>query len=98
VSLIFGPHLISAISPGLLDELVVCFQNFELFPVDWISIFQVNFVFVVFGQPQIILVNANGLLVVEQDIDVSFSEFIWDLEMAPAGNFVPGNSWFLDLW
>ena len=44
--------------------------------------------FVGFGQPQVVFVNADGLLVVEQVIDVSFSELIRNLEMAVAENFV----------
>jgi hypothetical protein len=38
------------------------FQNFELISIDWVFIFQVYLVLVVFGQPK---VDADGLLVLE---------------------------------
>jgi hypothetical protein len=41
------------------------FQNFELFSIDWVFVFQVYLVLVVFGQPKVILVDADGLLVLE---------------------------------
>jgi hypothetical protein len=53
--------------------------DFELFMIDVFIVFEVNLVLVVFGQPEVILVDADGLLVFEQDIDISFPEFVWHL-------------------
>jgi hypothetical protein len=41
------------------------FQNFELFAINGFFIFQMDFVLVVFGQSEIVFVNADGLLVLE---------------------------------
>jgi hypothetical protein len=51
----------------------------ELFPVYWILVFEMNFMFVVLGQVQVIFVQANGFLMLEQDVDVLLSEFVWNL-------------------
>jgi hypothetical protein len=47
---IFGPLLVLAILPGFVDELVMSFWNFELFPVNRILVFEMNPVFVISGQ------------------------------------------------
>jgi len=49
-----------------------------------------NIMFVVLGQPQVILVQADGFLIFEQYVDVFFSEFIWNLQVATSCNFVSG--------
>jgi len=46
-------------------------------------------VLVVFGQSQVIFVQADGVLVLEKDVQVSILEFFQDLESAPFGYFVP---------
>jgi len=65
----------------------MCPWNFKVFPVHWIIIFEMDFVFVVSGQPQVIPVDADGLLVFEQNVDILLTKFIRDLEMVAMGNF-----------
>ncbi len=45
-----------------------------------------DFVFVVSGQPQVILVDADGLLLLVEEVQVFSFEFIRYLEMAPSGD------------
>ncbi len=45
-----------------------------------------DFVFVVSGQPQVILVDADGLLVLVEEVQISSFEFIRYLEIAPSGD------------
>ncbi len=61
---------------------MVSLWDFQLFPVYWILIFQTDFVLVVFGQSQVVLVNADGLLVSVEEVLILGLEFIRDLEMA----------------
>ncbi len=49
-----------------------------------------DFVLVVFGQSQVIFVDADGLLVSVEEVQVLSSEFIWDLEMAASSNVFLG--------
>ncbi len=49
-----------------------------------------DFVFVVSGQPQVILVDADGLLVLVEEVQIFFLEFIWYLEIAPSGDVLLG--------
>jgi len=77
-------------------------RNFELFPIYWTLIFEMNLVSIVLGQPQIIFVQADGLLVLEQDVDVPFSEFIQNLQVATScdlvdGQLGPGSVWNIAL-
>jgi hypothetical protein len=65
---------------------MVSLWDFELFPVYWVLIFQMDFVFVVSGQSQVVLVDADGLLVSVEEVQVLGLEFIRDLEMASSGN------------
>ncbi len=58
---------------------MVGFRYFKLLLVYWILIFQMNFVFLVPGQPQVIFVQADGILMFEQDVDVFFLVFVRDL-------------------
>ncbi len=60
----------------MFDELVMCLQDFELLPVDWILHFEVDFVFEILGQAQVIFVNDESVLVLAQDVQVSFLEFL----------------------
>ncbi len=69
---------------------MVSLWNFELFPVYWILILQMDFVLVVFGQSQVILVDADGLLVSVEEVQILGLEFIRDLEMAASGNVLFG--------
>ncbi len=64
---------------------MVGLRNFELFSVDRVFVFEVDPMFVVFGQSQVVCVYADGILVLEKDIQVSVLEFFWDLEVAPFG-------------
>ncbi len=64
--------------------------DFELFPVYQILVFQVDFVFVISGQPQVIFVDADGLLVLVEEVQISSFEFIRYLEMAPSGDVLLG--------
>jgi hypothetical protein len=58
---------------------MVGLRYFELFSIDRILVLEVDFVFVVPGQPEIVLVQADGILVLEQDIDVPLSIFVQNL-------------------
>jgi hypothetical protein len=49
-----------------------------------------DLVFVVPGQSQVIFVQADGILVFEQDVDVLLSEFIRNLQVASSCSFVSG--------
>ena len=51
---------------------------------------QVDFMLKIFGEPQIIFVNAERVLVFAQDVQVSFMELLWNLKVAPPSNFFPG--------
>ncbi len=64
--------------------------DFELFPVYRILIFQMDFMFVISGQSQVILVDADGLLVSVDKVQIFCFEFIRDLEMASSGNILLG--------
>jgi len=48
--------------------------DLELLPGDWILCFEVDFVFEVIGQPEVVLVKVS-ILVFAQDIKVPFLEF-----------------------
>jgi len=74
----------------LFDELVMCLQNFELFPVEWILRFEVDFVLEILGQAQVVFVNAESILMFAQDIQVSFLEFLRYLQMASPLDFITG--------
>jgi hypothetical protein len=68
-------------------------RNFKLFSIYWILILEMNLVL-----PEVIFVQANGLLVLEQDVDVPFSEFFRNLQVATScdivsGQFGPGSVW-----
>jgi hypothetical protein len=72
-------------------------QNFELFSVDRVFVFEVDPMPVVFGQSQVVFVHADGTLVLEKDVHISVLEFFRDLEVAPFGDvvlskFIPGSA------
>ncbi len=62
----------------------------ELFLVDWLIVFEVNPVFVISGQSKAVFVEADGLLMFEQYIDVSLLEFVRYLQVTLSGNLVLG--------
>jgi hypothetical protein len=74
----------------LFDELVMCLWNLELFPVNWILCLEMNLVFEILGQTQVIFVNTKGNLVFAQYVQVSFLIFLWYLQMALSLDFFPG--------
>jgi hypothetical protein len=69
---------------------VVSLWDFELFPVHWILILEMDFMLIVFGQSQIIFFDADGLLVSVEEVQILVFEFIRDLEMAVPGNVLLG--------
>ncbi len=71
---------------GLFDEVVMSLWDFELLPVYRVLVFQVDFMFVISGQSQVILVDADGLLVSVEEVQIFCLEFIRYLEMASSGD------------
>ncbi len=45
---------------------------------------------VVLSQPQVIFVQPDGLLMLEQDVDVSFSEFVQNLQVKMSCDLITG--------
>jgi hypothetical protein len=43
-------------------------SDFELFPVDWILRLEMNFVFEVLGQTQVVFINVESILVFAQNV------------------------------
>jgi hypothetical protein len=84
-------QLSEVLDNGLLVELVMSLLDLELLPVDWVLHFEVDFEFEIFGQPKVILVNAESILVFAQDVQISVLEFIRDLQVASYLNFISGN-------
>ncbi len=66
------------------------FRNLELFPLDQILRFEVDFVLEILGESQIVFVYAESVLVFAQDVQILFMEFLWNLEVASLSDFVPG--------
>ena len=66
------------------------FRDFELFPVDRILRFEVNYMLEVFGEPQVIFFNAESILVFAQNVQVMLMEFLWNLKVKPPPYFIPG--------
>ncbi len=54
-------------------------RDFEMFLVNRILIFKVDSMFVVSGQPQVLFVHADCILVLKKDVQVSILEFVRDL-------------------
>jgi hypothetical protein len=69
---------------------VVGLRYFELFLLYWILIFEMYFMSIVLSLSQVILVQADGLLVLEQDVDVSFSELVWNLQVEMSCDLISG--------
>ncbi len=74
----------------LLNELMVGLRNFELFSVNRILCFEVNFVLEIFRKTQVVFVDAESALMFAQDIQIAFMELLWNLEVAPPSDFIPG--------
>ncbi len=72
----------------LFNEVVASLQDFELFPVHQIFIFQMNFVLVILCQSLVIFVHADGLVMFEKEVQVLFLEFVRNLEIATLGNVI----------
>jgi len=66
------------------------FRDFELFPVDRILHLEVDFVLEIFGEAQVIFVNAESVLVFAQNVQVTLMEFLCNLKVAPPSYFIPG--------
>ncbi len=64
--------------------------DFKLLPVYRVLIFQVDFMFVISGQYQVIFVDADGLLVLVEEVQISCLELVWYLEMASSGDVLLG--------
>ncbi len=60
----------------------------ELFPVHRIFIFKMDSMLVVFRQSKVVFVNADRLLMLEENVQVLCFEFLRNLEIATPGNVV----------
>jgi hypothetical protein len=58
--------------------------------VDWILHLEGDFVLEILGQTQVILINAESVLVYAQDVQVTFLEFLRYLQMASSFDFFHG--------
>jgi hypothetical protein len=74
----------------LLDKLLKGFRDFELFLVERILRFEVYFMLEIFGEPQVIFVNAESVLVFAQNVQVMLMEFLWNLKVAHPPYIIPG--------
>jgi hypothetical protein len=74
----------------LLDKLVVSLGNFKLLPIYRVLVFQVDLVFIVPGQSQVIFVYADGLLIFVKEIQIFSFELIRYLEVATSGDVLLG--------
>ena len=63
-----------------------------MLPIYRVLVFQVDLVFVVPGQSQVIFVYADGLLIFVKEIQIFFFELIWYLEVATSGDVLLGQS------
>ncbi len=76
--------------------------DFELFAVNRVVVFEVDSVLVIFGLSKVIFVDADGLLVFVQQIEVLMFELVRYLEIASPGNvfhdeLTPGMLWNVPL-
>ncbi len=57
----------------------------------WASgILEVNLVLEILGETQVVLVDAESVLVFTQDVQIPFMEFFRNLEVASPSDFFPG--------
>jgi hypothetical protein len=75
-----------------MSELVVGLWNFELLLVNWILCFEVDFVLEILGETQVVLVDAESILLFTQDVQIPFVEFPRNLEVTSSSDFLPGQS------
>ncbi len=61
-----------------------------MLPVDGILCHEMNLVLEILGQAQIVFVNAESALVFAQNIQISFLELLWYLQVASSLDFFPG--------
>ncbi len=66
--------------------------NLELFLVNWILCFEVDFVLEILCETQVILVDAESVLVFTQDVQIPVVKFLWNLEVTSSSDFLPGQS------
>jgi hypothetical protein len=65
------------------------FRNLELFSIDRILRLEVDSVLEIFGESQVVFVDAESVLVFAQDIQISLVKFL-NLEVASPSYFFPG--------
>ncbi len=65
-------------------------RNLELFSIDQILRFEVDFVLEIFDESQVVFVEAESVLMFAQDIQISVVKFLWNLEVASPSYFFPG--------
>jgi hypothetical protein len=51
-----------------------------------------DFVFKILGETQVVLINAESVLVFAQNIKISVMELFWDLQVTSLFDFFPGQS------
>jgi len=69
---------------------MVGLRNFELFSVNRVLRFEVNFVLEILRETQVVFVDAESVLMFAQDIQIAFMELLWNLEVASPFYFFPG--------
>jgi hypothetical protein len=82
----------------VFNEVVVSFWYLELFPVHRVVIFQIDVMFVVSRQPQVVFVNADSFLMFEKKVQILCLEFLWNREIAMPGNVVSGKLNYPSAW
>jgi len=66
------------------------FRDLELLSINRILCLQVDFMLEILGESQIVFVNAERVLVFAQNVQVPLMELLWNLEVAPPFDFIPG--------
>jgi hypothetical protein len=69
---------------------MVGLRNFELFPVNRVLCFEVNFVLEILRETQVLFVDAESVLMFAQNIQIALMELLWNLEVASPFYFFPG--------
>jgi hypothetical protein len=69
---------------------MVGLQNFELFSVNRVLRFEVNFVLEILRETQVVFVDAESVLMFSQNIQIALMELLWNLEVASPFYFFPG--------
>jgi len=68
---------------------MVGLRNFELFSVNRVLRFEMNFVLEILCETQVVFVDAESFLMFSQDIQIAFMELLWNLEVASPFYFFP---------